>query len=105
MSRQEGWVIAVQYANLDLALTPYERTRDLIAELNIEASVYRLRTEPPHVVIIGEGEPLEEHLQKFREICSEGVPTTLPEETLTNLWIRRGFLRPTNGMVEIRDNA
>ena len=88
--KQEKWLLAFRYADMDVAGQAFELCRDLVFGLDIDASAYRVKVnDVPHVVIVGDGELLAFVREKFERSCKPGSATDLPVDVAYALTERR----------------
>ncbi|MGH7488623.1 MAG: hypothetical protein ACREMY_23940 [bacterium] len=84
------WLLAFCYADIRTAGDGYRVCRDLVFDMDIDASAYRIQLNTvPHVVVIGEGELLPAVQEMFERACSVGTPAQLPQDIVTALFLRR----------------
>ncbi|MEX2158149.1 MAG: hypothetical protein WEB04_01985 [Dehalococcoidia bacterium] len=84
------WLLAFRYADMRRAGDAYRVCRDLVFDLDIDASAYRIQLNTvPHVVVIGDGELLPSLRQMVERACVYGVEAELPEDIVSALFERR----------------
>lgn len=79
MERDESWVIAYRYPDMEAAGEAYQRARDIVFGEDIDASAFRVQiNRVPHVVVVGDG-PLDPDLRgRFEDACRDGEAAVLP---------------------------
>lgn len=87
---EEIFSIAFRFDSAGDAGKAYEATRDLVFGDDLEASVYRVCLNGIwHMVVVGEAVPLPRLQTTLPSICERGESTTLPDEVVLTLALRR----------------
>lgn len=90
MERDEIWVLAYRYPDMDAAGNAFERARDIVFREDIDASAYRVRiNRVPHVVVVGDGPLTPELRRRFEAAFSGGEPVDLGADARAVLVNRR----------------
>lgn len=83
------WSLSFHFDDWDQAGGAYEKSRDLIFGLDLDASAYRiLLNGRAHVVIVGLGLPDDSLLRQLQETCRLGEDGPLPEAIVITLALR-----------------
>jgi hypothetical protein len=83
------WSLSFHYDDWERAGTVYEKCRDLIFSLDVDASAYRiLLNQKAHVVVVGIGLPNRSLIEQISEFCHEGQDAPLPEPVVITLALR-----------------
>lgn len=83
------WSLSFHFEDWDKAGTAYERSRDLIFALDIDASAYRiLLNAQGYVVIVGIGLPPASLVEQLQEACHQGEDASIPDEVVITLALR-----------------
>lgn len=83
------WSLSFHFDNWELAGKAYEKCRDLIFGLDIDASAYRiLLNAQTRVVIVGIGLPASALVERLQAICHQGEDSPLPDEVVITLALR-----------------
>jgi hypothetical protein len=87
---ESKWLLAFRYADMRRAGDAYRVCRDLVFDMDIDASAYRIQLNTvPHVVVIGDGELLPALRQMVERACVYGAEAELPEDITSALFERR----------------
>jgi hypothetical protein len=83
------WSLCFHFDDWEAAGGAYEKCRDLIFGLDIDASAYRiLMNAKAHVVIVGLGLPTNALVEKLQDVCHQGEDSPLPDPVLITLALR-----------------
>jgi hypothetical protein len=83
------WSLSFHFDDWEAAGFAYEKCRDLIFSLDIDASAYRiLLNQRAHVVIVGIGLPPSSLIEKLQDTCHQGEDSPLPDEVVITLALR-----------------
>jgi hypothetical protein len=92
------WSLTFRFDDWDLAGRAYEKSRDLVFALDIDASAYRiLLNESAYVVTVGIGLPPASLVQGLQNACHEGEDASLPDEVSITLALRHEQFAATPG--------
>ena len=92
------WSLSFRFVDWDEAGTAYERCRDLVFELDLDASAYRiLLNAQGYVVVVGIGLPPASLPEKLHQACCLGEDTCLPDEVIITLALRHEQFAATPG--------
>jgi hypothetical protein len=87
---ESKWLLVFRYADMRRAGDAYKVCRDLVFDMDIDASAYRIKLDTvPHIVVIGDGELLPALRAMVERACVYGVEAELPEEIVSALFERR----------------
>lgn len=83
------WSLSFHFDDWAKAGLAYEKCRDLIFGLDVDASAYRiLLNQRAHVVIVGIGLPPNSLIENLQEVCRQGEDSPLPDEVVITLALR-----------------
>lgn len=83
------WSLSFQFDDWELAGTAYEKSRDIVFGLDLDASAYRILLHgQAHVVIVGLGLPSASLVQQLQDVCHQGEDARLPEPVVITLALR-----------------
>lgn len=92
------WSLSFHFEDWDKAGVAYEKSRDLIFGLDIDASAYRiLLNAQGYVVIVGIGLPPASLGEQLQEACAQGEDASLPDEVVITLALRHEQFAVTPG--------
>jgi hypothetical protein len=83
------WSLSFRFEDWDRAGRAYERSRDLIFGLDLDASAYRiLLNGRAYVVVVGIGLPAASLPGQLHDACRDGEDSSLPDEVIITLALR-----------------
>lgn len=83
------WSLSFHFDDWETAGRAYEKGRDIVFGLDLDASAYRiLLNEKAHVVIVGFGLPSDSLVQQLQAVCHQGDDAPLPDPVLITLALR-----------------
>lgn len=83
------WSLSFHFDDWELAGRAYEKSRDIVFGLDIDASAYRiLLNSRAHVVIVGIGLPPSSLIETLQHACHQGEDSPLPEPVVITLALR-----------------
>ena len=83
------WSLSFHFDDWELAGRAYEKSRDLVFGLDIDASAYRiLLNEKAHVVIVGIDLPPDSLVEQLQAVCHRGEDAPLPDPVVITLALR-----------------
>lgn len=83
------WSLSFHFQDWDNAGTAYEKCRDVIFDLDIDASAYRiLLNAQGYVVIVGIGLPSASLVEQLQIACRQGKDAAIPDEVIITLALR-----------------
>lgn len=83
------WSLSFHFDDWERAGQAYEKCRDLIFGLDIDASAYRiLLNARAHVVIVGIGLPGASLIKQLHDACHQGEDSPLPDQVVITLALR-----------------
>lgn len=92
------WSLTFRFDDWDQAGRAYEKSRDLVFALDIDASAYRiLLNDAAYVVTVGIGLPPSTLVDGLRSASRNGEDASLPDEVIITLALRHEQFAATPG--------
>lgn len=83
------WSLSFHFDDWEIAGRAYEKSRDIVFGLDIDASAYRiLLGGKAHVVVVGIGLPSSSLVAQLQVACQQGEDAPLPEPVVITLALR-----------------
>lgn len=83
------WSLSFHFDDWEAAGKAYEKSRDIIFGLDLDASAYRILLRSlAHVVIVGIGLPPASLVEKLQAACQLGEDSPIPDEVVITLALR-----------------